>query len=112
MKFPLALATALLALSPAAHAQTFKSSAGDLKVETVVGGLSHPWALAFLPEGIWCRVRPGFERGDRLLSRVSPSFLWTEQASTVRGTSSGFFRLPTFHFAMEQNNPTYKVENN
>jgi hypothetical protein len=53
-----------------------------------------------------------FAGWSRLLSRVSPGFLWTEQARTVRGTSSVFFRLPTFHFAMEQNIPTYKVENN
>ncbi len=51
MRFVIAFAAGLLALPPAAGAQTFKSSAGDLKVETVVGGLSHPWALAFLPDG-------------------------------------------------------------
>jgi glucose/arabinose dehydrogenase len=32
-------------------AQTFRSSAGELKVETVVSGLAHPWALAFVPDG-------------------------------------------------------------
>jgi len=48
---PLALALLVAALPATASAQTFKSSAGDLKVETVVGGLVHPWALAFLPDG-------------------------------------------------------------
>ena len=53
-------AAALLALPAAASAQTFKSSAGDLKVETVAGGLSHPWALAFLPDGrMLVTERPG-----------------------------------------------------
>ena len=45
---------------PRPGAQTFKSSAGDLKVETVAGGLSHPWALAFLPDGrMLVTERPG-----------------------------------------------------
>ena len=31
--------------------QVFSSSAGNLMVETVVGGLVRPWGLAFLPDG-------------------------------------------------------------
>jgi glucose/arabinose dehydrogenase len=50
MRYLLALAASLLALPFTAEAQTFQSSAGDLKVETVASGLSHPWALAFLPD--------------------------------------------------------------
>jgi aldose sugar dehydrogenase len=46
-----ACAAAILLLPAAASAQTFKSSAGPLSVETVVGGLVNPWALAFLPDG-------------------------------------------------------------
>jgi len=60
MMKPFAVALVLLALPQAAHAQTFKSSAGDLKVETVVGGLVHPWALAFLSDGrMLVTERPG-----------------------------------------------------
>ena len=52
MKIATACAAGLVALSSAnAAAQVFKSSVGDLRVETVVGGLSHPWAFAFLPDG-------------------------------------------------------------
>jgi glucose/arabinose dehydrogenase len=45
------LAAFLLALAPAAHAQTIQSSAGPIAVETVARGLERPWALAFLPDG-------------------------------------------------------------
>ena len=50
MKLPLA-AVILAATSFSTSAQTFQSSAGELKVETVVSGLANPWSLAFLPDG-------------------------------------------------------------
>src|SRR4029079_5934721 len=51
MQKPLTIALAMLAFPAIGHAQTFKSSAGDLKVETIAEGLSQPWALAFLRDG-------------------------------------------------------------
>src|SRR5262244_2026808 len=43
-----------------AGAQVFRSSAGDVVVETVAKGLDHPWALAFLPAGrVLVTERPG-----------------------------------------------------
>jgi glucose/arabinose dehydrogenase len=53
MKLP-ALVFALPLIAAAAaplQAQTFPSSAGNIAVETFGSGLSHPWALAFLPDG-------------------------------------------------------------
>jgi glucose/arabinose dehydrogenase len=51
----------MLAMSPAAAApQTFRSSAGNLAVETIATGLVNPWALAFLPDGrMLVTERPG-----------------------------------------------------
>jgi aldose sugar dehydrogenase len=68
-----AVALTLLAGPAIAHAQTFKSSAGDLKVETVAGGLSHPWALAFLPDGrMLVTERPGRMRIATADGKLSP----------------------------------------
>lgn len=56
----LALAvTSLLALTPPVMAE--RSELGELQLTEVIGGLEHPWALAFLPEGQGCLIseRPG-----------------------------------------------------
>ncbi len=64
-----------LALSPAiASAETFKSSTGDLTVETVVSGLVNPWALAFLPDGrMLITERPGRLRIATRDGKLSPA---------------------------------------
>src|SRR5215207_9848407 len=50
--FALAGAVLMLAVTAAAAApQSFRSSAGNLAVETVARGLVNPWSLAFLPDG-------------------------------------------------------------
>jgi glucose/arabinose dehydrogenase len=60
MNKALAVIVISVALPSLSQAQTFKSSAGDIKVETVAGGLVHPWALAFLPDGrMLVTERPG-----------------------------------------------------
>lgn len=45
------VSAALLALVPAAAAQTVESSAGSLSATVIAEGLDHPWALGFLPDG-------------------------------------------------------------
>jgi glucose/arabinose dehydrogenase len=51
---------ALLLIATPAGAQTFPSSAGELRVETIAKGLSHPWGLQFLPDGrMIVTERPG-----------------------------------------------------
>jgi aldose sugar dehydrogenase len=59
-----ALAGAALAIlsaqAPAQSPRGFPSSAGNVTVETVVSGISNPWALAFLPDGrMLITERPG-----------------------------------------------------
>jgi aldose sugar dehydrogenase len=61
MRFVLLLAALLLPMRAVLAApQIFASSSGELKVETVAGGLVHPWSLAFLPDGrMLVSERPG-----------------------------------------------------
>jgi aldose sugar dehydrogenase len=74
MKLPIACVAVLIAIPAGASAQTFKSSAGALKVETVVGGLSSPWALAFLPDGrMLVTEKPGRLRIATRDGKLSPA---------------------------------------
>lgn len=55
----LAALLAATALTPAL-ADVFETSAGPVRVERIAGGLEHPWALAFLPDGrMLATERPG-----------------------------------------------------
>ncbi len=75
MRLIVALTVLPLAFAGPAHAAnpTFPSSAGNLTVETVAGGLVHPWALAFLPDGrMLVTERPGRMRIVTRDGRLSP----------------------------------------
>jgi len=55
-----AIVSVLSAAVPAQAQPVFSSSAGNIAVDTVVSGISHPWALAFLPDGrLLITERPG-----------------------------------------------------
>jgi glucose/arabinose dehydrogenase len=71
---PFALASVLLiAAAPALAQQTYKTAAGNVTVETVVKGLDHPWALAFLPDStMLITERPGRMRLASRDGRLSP----------------------------------------
>src|SRR4026209_580090 len=74
MRLILALGVALAANS-AGHAAdpTFPSSARNLTVHTVAQGLSHPWSLAFLPDGrMLVTERAGRMRSVASIGQLSP----------------------------------------
>jgi aldose sugar dehydrogenase len=77
MRLVLALAALLLAARAApATTEYFPSSAGKVAVETVAGGLVHPWSLAFMPDGrMLVTERPGrmriVTRGGHLSQPIS-----------------------------------------
>jgi len=53
---------------------TFPSSAGNLSVQTIAGGLVHPWSLAFLPDGrMLVTERPGRMRIVTRNGQLSPA---------------------------------------
>jgi len=73
--FALAGAVLMLAVTAVAAApQSFRSSAGNLAVETVARGLVNPWALAFLPDGrMLVTERPGRMRIVGKDGKLSPA---------------------------------------
>jgi glucose/arabinose dehydrogenase len=74
MKLISTLALAALLTPSLSLAQTFKSSAGDISVETIAQGLVHPWALAFLPDGrMLVTERPGRIRIVTRDGKLSPA---------------------------------------
>lgn len=58
--FALLAGCGLAFVSPVEAQDRYKSSAGELSVETVAKGLEHPWGLTFLPDGrMLVTERPG-----------------------------------------------------
>lgn len=73
MRLAAALILALFASAAQGADPTFKTSAGDVRVETVARGLVNPWALAFLPDGrMVVTERPGRIRIVMRDGKVSP----------------------------------------
>src|SRR6476469_2879431 len=64
---------------------TFPSSAGNLAVRTVAQGLSHPWSLAFLPDGrMLVTERPGRIRIVAPNGQLSPPLANVPRVFAVR----------------------------
>jgi glucose/arabinose dehydrogenase len=66
-------ATFLIATGTRGENSSFASSAGQLQVQTVAGGLVNPWSLAFLPDGrMLVTERPGRMRLVTHEGQLSP----------------------------------------
>ena len=84
MRLILALTALLLVFGGVAQAAnpTFPTSAGDVAVETVAGGLVHPWSLAFLPDGrMLVTERPGRMRIVTRDGKLSPPLAGVPEVS-------------------------------
>lgn len=69
-----ALAIVIPACGPVAQPAAVDTRSGRVKVETVAGGLEHPWAVAFLPDGRkLVTERPGRLRVVARDGKVLPS---------------------------------------
>ncbi|QWG22584.1 PQQ-dependent sugar dehydrogenase [Bradyrhizobium sediminis] len=66
-------ATFLIVTSTRGENTSFASSAGQLEVQTIAGGLTNPWSLAFLPDGrMLVTERPGRMRLVTAEGQLSP----------------------------------------
>jgi aldose sugar dehydrogenase len=73
MRSILALTAVLAAGAPGGAQPTFPGSAVNIAVETIAGGLVHPWSLAFLPDGrMLVTERPGRMRIVTRNGQLSP----------------------------------------
>jgi len=76
--------TFLIATTSRGEPTAFGSSAGRLDVQTVVSGLSYPWALAFLQEGrILVTERPGRMRVVTPQGQLSPAVKGVPEVMSV-----------------------------
>ncbi|MET0878041.1 MAG: PQQ-dependent sugar dehydrogenase [Tardiphaga sp.] len=98
-------ATFLIATSSRGDDTAFASSAGRLEVQTVAGGLSYPWSLAFLPDGrMLVTERPGRMRIVTPQGQLSPVGGVPEVWAAGQGglldvvTDQGFAQNNTIYF--------------
>jgi glucose/arabinose dehydrogenase len=99
-----ALSLLAAACSPA-PAETFRSAAGDITVETVAGGLVNPWGLAFLPDGrMLVTERPGRMRIVTRDGKLSPAITGVPQ---VAASGQGGLHDVALDRAFAQNQTIY-----
>ena len=97
--------TALTLSGTVAVAQTYKSSAGGIAVETVASGLVNPWAIAFLPDGrMLVTERPGRLRIVGADGKLSPPLTGVPK---VYASSQGGLHDVTLDRSFAQNQTIY-----
>ncbi|MDB5504248.1 MAG: glucose sorbosone dehydrogenase [Tardiphaga sp.] len=103
-------ATFLIATSSRGDNTAFDSSAGQLEVQTVAGGLVNPWSLAFLPDGrMLVTERPGRMRLVTPQGQLSPPLkdvpaVWASGQGGLLDviTDSGFAANATIYFCYSE----------